>query len=94
MNQPHSRVYVYRGGVPLWLVLAVAAPLGMLVLTSLVLAVAFLGVVGSLAALVLPWWWKRRSVSGPTPRADGARTIELDPSQYRRVESRPPRNPN
>lgn len=93
MNQPRQRVYVYRGGVPFWLVLAVAAPLGVLVLTSLVLAVAVIGIAGSVAALLLPWFWKRRSVGGSTRRGDRARTIELDPSQYRRVESRPPRNP-
>src|SRR5262249_37169777 len=93
MTEPRPRVYVYRGGIPLWLVLAVAAPLGMLVLTSLVLAIAVIGVAGSLAALLLPWCWNRRSVTGPTMGAERDRTIELDRSQYRRVESRPPRNP-
>ena len=40
MNDRRPRTYVYRGNVPLWLVLAVVAPLGLVFLTSLILAVA------------------------------------------------------
>ena len=88
MSERRSRVYVYRGTLPLWLVLALVAPLGLLFLTSLVLAVAIAGSGAALAALVLPRFWRR-----PVDRrgADAGDTIELDPSQYRRVESRPGR---
>jgi len=89
MNERRPRIYVYRGAVPLWLVLAVAAPLGLVLLTSLVLAVAIVGAAAALAALILPWFWKRPSVSG---RAADGRTIELDRSQYRRIEAQRPRD--
>jgi hypothetical protein len=86
-ERPH--LYVYRGPVPLWLVLAVVAPLGLVFLTSLVLAVAIVGIGAALATLVLPLFWKRAAVD--PPGAEASRTIELDPSQYHRVESRAPR---
>jgi len=89
MNERRPHVYVYKGTVPLWLVLAVAAPLGLLVLTSLVLAVAIIGAAAALAAFILPWFRKRPSVTG---RADDGRTIELDRSQYHRIETRQPRD--
>ena len=87
---PRPSVTVYRGSVPLWLVLAVFAPLGLVFLTSLILAVAIVAVGATLAALVLPRFWKRPAVAQPA--ADAAKTIELDPSQYRHIESRPPRD--
>jgi hypothetical protein len=85
MNEPRPRVYVYRGPVPLWLVLAVLAPLGLVFLTSLLLAFAVIAAGATLAALIVPRFWKR-------PAADrlhgDASTIDLDPSQYHRIESR------
>jgi hypothetical protein len=83
MTQPQGRVFVYRGRVPLWLVLAVLAPLGVVFLTSLVLAVAILAAAAALAALVLPFFGRRRSSEhlGAQPSS----TIELDPSQYHRI---------
>jgi len=84
MNESRPRVYVYRGAVPLWLVLAVLAPLSLVFLTSLVLAAAIVGVGAALAALVLPRLWRR-------PGPDQSNTIELDQSQYRRIDTRPPR---
>jgi hypothetical protein len=87
MNQPRTHRYVYRGALPLWLVLAAVAPLGAVFLTSLVLAVALVGAGAALAALVLPLFWKR-----PAAGPDASNTIELDPSQYHRIDARPPRN--
>jgi hypothetical protein len=75
---------VYRGTVPLWLLLFIA-PLGLVFLTSLLLALALAGTVAAVAALVLPRWWRR------WPVHDG-RTIELDASQYHHVEDRRPRD--
>lgn len=89
-ERPH--VYVYRGPVPLWLVLAVVAPLGLVFLTSLVLAVAIVGIGAALAALVLPLFWKPPAVDRRRRGADASNTIELDPSQYRHVESHPARD--
>jgi hypothetical protein len=58
------------------------APFGVLFLLSLTAAL----VVGGVAALVLPILWRGvRSVSRDRPRDDGS-YIELDPSDYRRVE--------
>lgn len=71
--------YVYKKSIPLWLVLAIVAPLGLVFLTSLLLAIAVIGVTGALAAFVLPLVWKRPA--GP----QSPNTIELDPSQYRRI---------
>jgi len=45
---------------------------------------------GALAALLLPLFWKRPAVDKRSP--DAANTIELDPSQYRNIELRPPRD--
>jgi hypothetical protein len=85
MNERRSQMYVYRGSLPLWLILAIVAPLGLLFLTSLVLAIAIAGAGAALATLVLPRLWKRGPIQ--TRGADAAGTIELDPSQYRRLET-------
>jgi hypothetical protein len=82
-HRPHASVY--RGSVPLWLVLAVVAPLGLVFLTSLILAVAAVGAAAALAAFVLPLVWKRPT--GP----QSPNTIELDPSQFHRIPGPPPR---
>lgn len=82
MSDPQPRVFVYRGSLPLWLAAAVALPLGALFLTSLVLAAAIAVAGVGVAALLLP---KRRR-----PPSDGS--IELDPSQYRHIEQRRPRD--
>lgn len=83
MSEP--RVYVYRGSLPLWLALAVALPLGALFLTSLAIA-ALIAVAGAgVAALLLP---RHRN----TPRDRPADAIELDPSEYRHIEQRGPRD--
>jgi hypothetical protein len=82
MKDSPPRVFVYRGAVPLWLVLMVA-PLGLVFLTSLLLAIAVAGTAAAVAALVLPRWWQRRAA----PAAD-RRTIELDQSQYRHIDTR------
>lgn len=84
MNQPRMRVYTSRGRTPLWLLLAVVAPLGLVFLTSLLLALAIAGMV-ALAVAALPPFWKR-------PRTDSSNTIELDASQYHRIESGSPRD--
>jgi len=82
MTQPRLRVHIDRGPVPLWLVLVVLAPLGLVFLTSLLLAFAIIAAGATLAALLLPRFWKR-------PAADRLRgdssTIELDSTQYRRL---------
>jgi hypothetical protein len=83
MTEQRPRVKVYRGTVPLWLVLLLVAPLGMVFLTSLILAVLVFGAAAALAAFVLPQIWKR-----PT-EPETPNTIELDPSQYHRISSRP-----
>ena len=80
------RVYQFRGGLPLWLIVAVLAPLGLVFLTSLLLAVVILGAGAALAALFLPRFLKRPVVPS------SSKTIELDASQYRHIESRPPRD--
>jgi hypothetical protein len=82
MNDQRPRTYVYRGTVPLWLVLVALLPLGAVFLTSIVLAVLIAGAGAALATLVLPLFWKRPA--GP----DTSKTIDLDPSQYRRIDSR------
>lgn len=75
------RVYVYRGKLPAWLLLLLA-PFGLLFLLSLSAAL----IVGGVAAVVLPILWRGvRSVSGDRPRDDGS-YIELDPSDYRRID--------
>jgi Flp pilus assembly protein TadB len=71
-NRLGSNVHVYRGSFPLWLLL-LAAPLGMVLLASLTLAL----VIGCAAvALILPLFLKR-----PRKRRDPD-LIELDPSDY------------
>jgi hypothetical protein len=73
---------VHRGTAPLWLVLAVVAPLGLVFLTSLIIAVVVIGAAAALASFFLPMIWKRPVETQST------KTIELDPSQYRRIPSR------
>jgi hypothetical protein len=81
-----SRLYTFRGGLPLWLALAVALPLGALLLTSLLLAVLVVVAGAGVAALLLP---NRRTA--PRGRGDDG-SIELDQSQYRHLDDRrPPR---
>jgi hypothetical protein len=69
------------------LVIAILAPLGLGFLTSLLLAVLVLGAGAALAALFLPRFLKRPAMPPSSPK-----TIELDASQYRHIESRPPRD--
>lgn len=71
-NRLGSKVHVHRGSFPLWLLL-LAAPLGMVLLLSLTLALV-LG--GAAVALILPLLLKR-----PAKRSDPD-LIELDPSDY------------
>jgi hypothetical protein len=85
MSESRPRMVVYRGAVPLWLVLLLLAPLGLVFLTSLVLAIAVVGAGAALAALVLPRVWRR-------PHPEAPNTIELDPSQYRHIDTRRPRD--
>jgi hypothetical protein len=84
MSAPRTQVRVYRGTLPLWLVLAAALPLGALFLVSLVLAGAIAITALGLAAVLLPRLW--RQPREPVDGANGA--IELDPSQYHRVDAR------
>jgi hypothetical protein len=80
-NGNRRQFHVYRGKLPAWLLLLLA-PFGLLFLLSLTAAL----VVGGVAALVLPLLWRgTRSVSADRPRDDGT-YIELDPSDYRRVD--------
>jgi hypothetical protein len=81
-----TRTVVYGGPVPLWLLLFIA-PLGLLFLTSLVLALALAAGGVAIAALLLPRWWRR-------PPLGDTRTIELDKSQFHRIETRSPRDPH
>lgn len=86
MSQP--RVFVWRGGLPLWLLLIAGLPLLATFLFSLAVAGVFVIGAGLLASLLLPRLGRRR----PPRRDDG--TIELDPSQFRRLpESRRRRDP-
>ena len=83
MSAPRGQVHVYRGTLPVWLVLLVALPLGAVLLTSLLMA-GLIAVAGAgIAALLLPRLWRRPSGGGGD---DGA--IELDASQYRRLDDR------
>jgi hypothetical protein len=76
-----QRVYTYRGNFPAWLLLLLA-PFGVLFLLSLTAAIVAVGV----GALVLPLLWRGvRSVPGDRPK-DARSYIELDPSDYRRVD--------
>jgi hypothetical protein len=85
MNERRTRPSTYRGAAPLWLILAIVAPIGLVFLTSLLLALALAGVGAMLAAVALPAFRKR-------PRPDPSNTIELDASQYHRIESRSSRD--
>jgi hypothetical protein len=80
MNDQRPRVHVYRGTAPLWLVLALVLPLGLVFLTSLVLALVIAGTGAALAASVLAAL-RKRPLS-----PDTSKTIDLDPSQYRRLD--------
>lgn len=78
-----SRTVVWRGALPLWLVLLAGLPLAALFALSLAVAGA-LAIGGAvLAAFLAPRLGSRRR----PPAGDGA--IELDASQFRRLpESR------
>ena len=79
MSQP--RTFVWRGTLPLplLLLLVAALPLAAMFLFSLALAGVLVAGGALLASLVLPRLFGRR----PSRPADG--TIELDQSQYRRL---------
>jgi len=79
-----TRTFVYRGNLPVWLALLLAAPL-LLFAFSLVAALL---VGGALATFVLPMFL-RRSLR---PRRD-AESIELDATDYHRVDEAGPRLP-
>jgi hypothetical protein len=79
-------IYLYRGVLPGWLGLLLLAPL-LLVVFSLVLALL---AGGTVAALLLPLFLRRRFGRAAPP---DQRTIELDESQYTRIESSQPRLP-
>lgn len=77
------RVFVWRGALPLWLLLVAGLPLAAVFLFSLAIAGAVVFGGALLASLLLPRLGGRRAPR----RGDG--TIELDPSQFRRLpESR------
>ena len=81
MSQP--RVFVWRGALPLWLLLIAGLPLVAMFLFSLAIAGALVIGGALLASLLLPRLGSRRR-----PRTNDG-TIELDPSQFRRLpESR------
>ena len=75
-----SRVYVARGSFPLW-ALALLAPAALLML---MFSFAIVAGGGLIAALVLPFLF-RRSLSSAAPRRDDS-VIELEPSQYRTIK--------
>ena len=77
MSRP--RTFVWHGALPLWLVLLAGLPLLALFFLSLAVAGAVLVGGALLASLVLPLIGGRRR-----PRTDDG-TIELDPSQFRRL---------
>jgi hypothetical protein len=80
MNPRDSRrpatAHVYHGSLPLW-VLVLVAPLGLLLLASLTIALILGGVA---AAVVLPLLLRRSA------RRRDDDLIELDPSDYHVVE--------
>jgi hypothetical protein len=86
MTDRRPRTFVYGGPVPLWLLLFLA-PLGLLFLTSLIVALALVAGAAAVAAFFLPRWWRR-------PPLGDTRTIELDQSQYHRIESRSRHEPH
>ncbi len=77
MSQP--RMFVWRGALPLWLLLLAGLPLVALFVFSLAIAGAVVVGGALIASLVLPLLSGRRR-----PRGDDG-TIELDPSDYRRL---------
>ncbi|MGH7292375.1 MAG: hypothetical protein ACREJT_14250 [Myxococcota bacterium] len=79
------RVHVVRGGLPLALAALVLAPLALVFLTSLLLAAGVVVAGAGLAALLFA---RRR----PPVRRQDPNTIELDASQFRRLEPRGPRH--
>jgi hypothetical protein len=87
MTERRTRTFTYRGVAPLWLLLAIVAPVGLVFLTSLLLALALAGVGAMLAAAALPAFRRRA-------RPETSNTIELDASQYHRIESRSSGNEN
>ena len=74
-----TRTFVWRGVLPLWLVLLAGLPLLAVFFLSLAVAGALLVGGALLASLVLPLLGHRRR-----PTTDDG-TIELDPSQFRRL---------
>lgn len=81
MSRP--RVFVWRGALPLWVLLIAGLPLLAMFLVSLAIAAAVVAGGALLASLFLP----RLAVRRAPRRTDGS--IELDPTQFRRVpESR------
>lgn len=74
-----TRTFVWRGTPPLWLLLLAGLPLLAVFFVSLALAGAVLVGGALLASLVLPLLGGRRR----PPTENG--TIELDPSQFRRL---------
>jgi hypothetical protein len=84
MSTPRPRVYVYRRTLPLWLVVAMIAPLGLVFLTSLLVALGIAAIV-ALAAGAIPF------LRRPAHPRDGD-TIELAASEYRRLGSTPGRD--
>lgn len=74
-----TRIYLARGMFPVWLLLLLAPAVLLLFLFSFALLIGG----GLLAALVLPLLWRRRSVQS-VPK--DASVIELEPSEYRRIE--------
>ena len=76
-----GRTYVYQGRLPGWLAFLLLGPL-LLVFFSVALTLIAGGL---LAAVVIPLLF-RGGRRGGMPRGD-RQTIELDPSQYRHVET-------
>lgn len=76
------RGYVRTAAVPGWFafLLVMTAPLALLVLASLAAAAVALG-----AVLALPFFWRRSS-----RQPEAGNCIELDPTQYRRIDPEPP----
>ena len=81
-DRDRPRLHVYRGSLPFWLGLLMLAPLALLFFVSLLIAGAVLAIGGLLGMLVLPLFSKHRNRG----RADRT-SIELDPSEYRHIES-------
>jgi len=77
-----QRVFVYRGTLPLAIVMLFIAPL---LFASIA---ALLAVGGTLAAFMLPAWLRRKRV-----RRQDADVITLPPDQYSRIDPDGPRLP-